>query len=1004
MIRQCLEHPRLPGTLLFFMLLGGLWGLRGMPLQLLPVPDKPLITVECFWRHAAPEEIEAEVVKPLEDVLGNMPALSRMDVAITQGDARFELLLDDQADRREVLLDLISRINRVRDLPQDLEGPYIRSGSDHDCLTWLMLHGPDTESQLLAHQYEYSRLLQERIGRLPGVARLVVHGGGEERLEVRYDPFRLAASGFRVPDLAEKLRATVNRSAGLIDMAGRFEYPLRYIGRSDRDELKQLQLAPGPVVLGDLATVKLAHEPGQPCPRYNNKPAFAIEVIRQSGSDAMQTLNAVSLVIDELNNEVFHPAGWQLDQPFNMGIYLQRVLTMLAGNLGLGIGLTLLAVCIFIRQWRAAVLIIAVIPVCLLLTLGLMRLLGFSLNIISIAGLAFAVGMVVDAAIVVTENLMQRMREGESVTLAGIKAASTMSRALLAATLTTLIVFIPGVALPGTAGHLFTELGVSLVLAVALSLLAALFLVPLLARWVLRPVKTKGSNKFIVWLARQCRFVVSSAARRRLILLTALLLPLLTLWEHPALNLLPFISRDEVQVWLDFEGHLSPDAVAKERIAPVNEFLAQLKADGEIRDSSLQLWPGGGKLIVRPVSPEGTQRLLRKMRRFFSARDDMEGLALKAPLFAPQRSEQEIRLYLKEQDLTRYFEQREVAAELIVSALPDTQIRSEPGADNLRSGLNIIPKDRALQDAGWERGDMAEVIQSLGGGLHVGDWYDGDRMLDLVLVRSPEIHSLSLNQNPVATDKQVMPLSGLVNIKEEQVADEIRRHEGHRVQLLTIEPPEGVALGTVLNRLQRDVMPQLMKSGLNAKLEGSVQRLEEGRQGLWLLLGLSLLMLAAVLWITLESKADTLRVLLVMPVCMAGGWYALRIMTEAESVDLLTLTGFVILMGLVVNNAILLLSEIRAGQDCGMQLSQAIEAGLVQRLRPMLMTTLTTVTGMLPLVLSHAGGSEIYRGLAIVVASGMLVSLPVSLLMVPAMLLLKPDPETIKVREEEGSP
>ena len=1002
MIRQCLEHPRLPGTLLFFMLLGALWGLRGMPLQLLPVPDKPLIAVECFWRHAAPEEIEAEVVKPLEDVLGNMPALSRMDVVISQGDARFELLLDDQADRREVLLDLISRINRVQDLPQELEGPYIRSGSDNDCLTWLMLHGPDDESQLLTRQHEYSRLLQERLGRLPGVARLVIHGGGEERLEVCYDPFKLAAAGFRIPDLADKLKAAVNHSAGLIDMAGRLEYPLRYIGRPAREELEQLQLAPGPVVLGDIATVHLSHEPGQPCPRYNNKPAFAIEVIRQSGSDAMQTLRSVSLAIDELNSEVFHAAGWQLDQPFNMGIYLQRVLSMLAGNLGLGIGLTLMAVCLFIRQWRAALLIIVVIPVCLLLTLGLMRLLGFSLNIISIAGLAFAVGMVVDAAIVVTENLMLRMTKGETIKLAGINAASGMSRALLAATLTTLIVFIPGVALPGTAGHLFTELGVSLVLAVALSLPAALFLVPLLARWILRPVRTKGCSRMTLWLARQCRSAVSTPVRRRGILLAALLLPLLTLWEQPALNLLPFISRDEVQVWLDFEGHLSPETVAKERIAPINEFLEQLETDGEIRDSSLQLWPGGGKLIVRPVTPDGTRRLLRKMRRFFAVRDDMDGLALKAPLFAPQRSEQEIRLYLKQQDLTRYTGQREAAAEVIGSVLPDAQIRSEPGADNLRLGLNIIPRDRALQDAGWGRRDLAEVVQSLGSGLHVGDWYDGDRMLDLVLVRSQEVRGLNVEQNPVATNRQVMPLSGLVDVREEQVADEIRRHEGHRVQLLTIEPPEGMALSTVLQHLQRDVMPQLVALGLNAKLEGSVQQLEEGRQGLWLLLGLSLLMLAAVLWITLESKADSLRVLLVMPVCMAGAWYSLRIITEAESIDLLTLTGFVILMGLVVNNAILLLSEVRAGQCNGMALNQAIEAGLIQRLRPMMMTTLTTVTGMLPLVLSDAGGSEIYRGLAIVVASGMLVSLPVSLLMLPAMLLLNPDQKIRVARENEG--
>ncbi len=986
MIRYCLQHPRVPWLILFILLLGCLLGIRDIPLQLLPIADKPVLTLECFWPHASPKELEAEVVKPLEDALLTLPALSRLNAVVNQGDVRIQLLLDKGADRREAILELFSRINRVQGLPDKLEGPYIRSGIDNDCLTWLMLHGPDSEKILLSRQYEFTRLLQERIGRLPGVSRLVVHGGGDERLEVRYDPFRLAATGLTVPEVACKIRGAANRSAGLIDMAGRFEYPLRYLGRPDVDSLAQLQLTAGPVKLGDIAGIQVAHERGQPCPRYNGKPAFAVEVIRQPDSNVMQTLALVSQAVDDLNQNHFADSEWQLDQPFNMGVYLQRVLSMLAGNLGLGIGLTLFIVCLFIRQWRAALLIILVIPVCLILTLGAMRVLGFTLNVISIAGLAFAVGMVVDAAIVVTENLMARVSQGEQIRSASINAAESVSRALIAATLTTLIVFIPGAALPGTAGQLFSELGITLVMAVALSLPVALFLVPLMAPILLNKHVDGGGSQFISLCANLCGNVVSSPARCKAILLLMLLLPLGLLWKNPAVDLLPFISRDEVQVWLNFKGHLSPGIIEQERVAPILEHMERLKSENQLRDSVLQLWPGGGKLVARPQSPAGTQLLLRKLRRFFSGMAEVDALVLKTPLFAPLRSEQEIQLYLVEADLSLHAQQAETAISIIVRSLPDAQVRTEPGDDNLRQGLHIIPRDRALLDAGWERQEMAEVIQSVGQGLYIGDWYHGDRLLELVLIRSDETHAIE--STLVAVKDKVVPLSGLVESRWLDAPDEIRRHEGRRVQMLTIEPPEGMALSSVADLLKNDVLPELKKQGITASLDGSVLQLEQGRQGLWLLLIAALLILAVVLWVSLESWADTFRVLLVMPVCMAGAWFCVDVLMDAGSVDLLTLTGFVILMGLVVNNAILLLSEIRSQESAGLSKEQAVTAALKQRLRPMLMTTLTTVMGMLPLVLSHAEGSDIYRGLAIVVAGGMLVSLPASLLLMPALIRL----------------
>ena len=330
----------------------------------------------------------------------------------------------------------------------------------------------------------------------------------------------------------------------------------------------------------------------------------------------------------------------------------------------------------------------------------------------------------------------------------------------------------------------------------------------------------------------------------------------------------------------------------------------------------------------------------------------------------------------------------------INEALPEAQVRPQPSLQQAEPELRLIPNDRALREQGWSRADMGTLVRSLGNGMYVGEYFDGNKRMDIILRTRNWETPEALATLPLATPTgNLVPLSQLVDVERTVGPDQVRRIDRRRTLTLDVIPPETMSLEKALSILKQHVEPkvkEILPEDRNILYGGSADSLQKALLTMSENFAIALLILFLLMSALFRSMKDSLLVVCSMPLAMVGGVVAIRILNlfTFQSMDLLTMIGFVILLGLVVNNAILLVHQTRTAEREGLQRHQAVEQALRHRLRPIFMSTLTSIFGMLPLLLMPGEGSVIYRGLAAVIVGGMCVSTLFTLILLPSFLRL----------------
>ena len=1026
--RLALGNPIATFVGVLLVLLFGALSLSRLPVQLTPEVEKPEITIRTEWRAAAPEEVEAEIIEPQEKVLRGLPGMTELLAKAQHGRGEITVQFEVGHDLGRGLLEVLNRLNRVPRYPIDAEEPVIRTvGGRSRAIAWFIVRGDEGNPRDIQSYQDYTEeVIQTRFERVPGVARSEIFGGREREVRITFDPYKAAALGIQLPVAARLAGANEDVSGGDISV-GKRQYRLRFTGAFATEELGDMVLEwrdGRPVRLRDIAEISVALVDRRSFVISKGDRAIAVNAHREIGVNVLDVMAKIKLAAAELGEGPLKRARLLLDQVYDETLYIYRAIGMVRNNLGLGICLAVLVLWWFLRRLRATLMVAAAIPIAVLTTFLVMDAAGRTLNVISLAGIALAVGMTLDAAIVVLENIVRLRERGEPAPRAALAGPTEVWGALLASTATTVAIFLPIMFLEDEAGQLFADLALTIAVAVTASLVVALTVIPTAAQqWLARGVPEDRHRHWWSAIKRGLMRLTGTPLLRTAWIAVLLVVPAgVTYQLAPKADYLPVGNRNLVFAFVTPPPGVNIDHIEHEMGQVIADRIRPYYAGNKeprIKHYFFVAWPGGVFMGARAEDERRIDDLIGVVNSVVRGFPDTYAFAMRASLFGSWGAGRSINVNLQGRNVEALLKAGQAAYATVLQQIPDARVRPLPGLELAEPELRLVPDERRIAEAGWNRGTLAQVSRALGQGLYVGDYFDGEERLDVVLRGTRWATPEELEAIPLATPRAgILPLGELVRIERTAGPNELRRLDRRRTVTLQVTPPPDmpleVALATLREKVQPAIEPLLPEDG-EIRYTGSADKLETALAEMGGTFVLAVAILYLLMSALFRSFKDSLLVLLVLPLATVGGVAALWLLNNFATIatalqnllgpsvatqlawlgavenvfqpmDLLTMIGFVILLGLVVNNAILLVHQTRAAEREGLGRRDAVEQAIGLRLRPILMSTLTSIFGMLPLLVIPGAGSELYRGLAAVIVGGMTVSTAFTLILLPSLL------------------
>ncbi|MBT5266637.1 MAG: efflux RND transporter permease subunit [Rhodospirillaceae bacterium] len=1038
-IRASIERPIAVIAAVLMVVMFGVVALQAIPIQLTPDVNRPVITITTNWYGAAPAEVEREIVNRQEEELRGVEGLQTVVSRAETGRARVTLEFSVGQDMDKALLLVANRLDRVGGYPEEVDEPTLNTaGSEDNAIAWLITQRiPGNETPIHTYHDLAEDVIKDRIERVKGVTEVRIYGGAEREMQVIVDPERLARYGLTIPLVAAKLRVeNASISAGAVE-EGKRRYVVRTVGdfesiASVRNVVLRSIQDPetgrvARVTVADVADVGFSYKEPTSRLRMFGKAAMAHPVYRETGANVIETMAGVREAVDEINREYLVDRGLTLVQVYDETTYINSAIDLVQQNIWIGGLLAAGLLMLFLRSGSATLVISIAIPVSVIGSFVAMAALGRSINVISLAGIAFAVGMVVDAAIVVLENIYRLRQEGKSVHEAAFMGASQVWGAVLVSALTTVMVFIPILVMQLEIGQLFRDIAVAISVSVLLSLLVSVTVIPALSSRLLsgtiRGAGVEGGRSIpgVDHFARAfsntvMRLTRAVAGRRSLAVLMVALVTgaagTATWLFLPKLDYLPNGNRNLII------GYVQPP--------PGYNLDTMTEIAAKIEKATSALWdPDGTRMAAEDGTPTiarfffvafrantiiGAQaadssrvgELIPVLRRSLFTEPSIISFFRQTSLFGRGiGGTRSIDLDISGGSLEEIIDVAQRAFGKISKTLPreqGTQVRPRPSLTLGSPEVRVVPDRTALADNGITARDLGQTIDAFNDGLRIAEiTVDGER-IDLTL-RGPTKHVKStqgISDLPVVTGSgTIVPASSLARIEVTSGPTEIRHSERLRTVTLVISPPSSMPLEAAMQTVKSQVIDPLTAEGVPRgtlmRMSGTADKLTQTWNEMVLNLIMALVIVYLVMAVLFESFFYPLIIVLSVPLATAGGVIGLGVLNQAypQNLDMLTLLGFVILIGIVVNNAILLVHQtLHHLRSDNMDPTDAILEATRNRIRPIFMSTLTSVLGMLPLVVFPGAGSELYRGLGSVVIGGLSLSAVLTLTVIPPLLVL----------------
>lgn len=998
-----LKNPTAVIVAVLLISLFGAISLFKLPIQLTPDISKPQIVISTGWRAAAPEEIEAEIIERQEDVLKGLQNLELLESSSSQGRGSITLRYKTGVNLQRALIDVMNALNQVPNYPPDATEPIIAVGgaSNFDAIAWLALKPTEgNTNDIVSYQDFTEEVVQTRIERVEGVSQTNAFGGLSSELRITFDPYKAATLGLNIPAIASTLSNNSDTSGGFNDI-GRRKYTLRFSGKYGVEQLQDMVLDwrdGQPILLKDVATVELTLADRTGVLTLDGAPAIAMNVQAEQGVNVIQVMDGLKAAVKELNEGPLKRAQLEIIQMYDETIYIGRSMSLVKNNLLLGIVLAIIVLWWFLRKFKATLIVALSIPISLVVTLVVMHITGRTLNIISMAGLAFAVGMVLDAAIVVLENIVRLREKGTKPHEASLKGTSQVWGALLSSTATTVAIFLPIAFLEEVSGQLFADLAITIAVAIVASLLIAVTVLPTAARRLLKEVSSEDPHDH--WWTNITNGImrITSTPKKRISWVLGLMIFsfLGSYLMFPKIDYLPKGNQNSFNAFLLPPPGQSYLAAREEMSDEINRRLMPYltgEKQPKIEHSWLGFFGNFGFMGGRAENSDHIKDIVNIINgEVLSGFPDTIAFASQEELFGNLGGGRRIDIDIQGNEVDQLLAAAQVGFGAVSQALPGAQIQPTPGLSLAEPELRMIPDERSIAESGWTRQQVSSISRALGTGLYVGDFFNGQKRLD-VFLRSTDWESPEeLAAIPLFTPEAgVQPVGELVEVVRTAGPSSIRRVDRKRTITLQVTPPDNISLEDAITAIKEQAEPailaQLPETGA-INYRGSAEALTEALKNMSQSFLLALVILYLLMSALFRSFKDSLLVVLTIPLATVGGIAVLQLtnMVIFQPLDLLTMIGFIILLGLVVNNAILLVYQTRMGESEGLSRHDAVEQAVRLRLRPILMSTLTSICGMLPLLLIPGAGAELYRGIAAVIVGGMSVSTVFTLIFLPSLL------------------
>ena len=998
------------------MVILGLVSLSRLGLDLMPDIEIPAISVLTTYRGAGPEEVESTITKVLEDRLATVRDLDKIESSSVEGLSSITLKFDWGTDLNEAANDVRDVVDlSARYLPDDVDRPSVLK-FDLSMMPILVLPVTAEESYPILYDLIEDRV-SDPLKTVPGVAAASIHGGIERQILVEIDRSRLEAYHLSVNQLLDALRKENLDIPGGHIKTGLKEYLIRTPEQIEVDEIGKIVLATtkdgAAVYIKDVATVKDAFKEKTQEVRVNKRPGLIVIVQKQSGANTVAVTERVLKKIEELKKNL--PADVNIVVARDLSEFIKGAMGNLRNALYFGGILVILIIFFFLRNLRAGFIVACSIPTSLIITFFFLYLGGYTLNIISVSSLAIAMGMVVDAAIVVLDNIYRHREKGERTQEAAIFGASEVGKAITASTLTTIAIFVPIVFVGGITGIMFREMAFVICLALLASLFTALTLIPMLSAKFLR-FKKQDNNRKVTWrfyersgqwlnkLDLTYRDFLGWALSHRkkviiggflILLLSLLSLPLVGTRFMPEADSNMFRGTVELPVGTRFEetGRVmkSIEEVVTTEVPEKTVMFARW-GYGSIGMGSVAFGREGSnvgmvgvRLIPKEKRKRSVKRIVDELRPLtskypgakvrYNTEDPMAGL-----LFTEGKPFV-IELYGHDIETAMALAEQ-IADELRkIKGVVDIEISRKMGKPELQIRVD---RDKASH-LGLNVSDIGNTIEALFSGEETTKYREKGKEYDIfVRLREEDRGYISdLKKSFIASPvgKQIR-LTNVAEVLEKYGPVTIERKNQERVIKITANL-SGRDLGSAVAEAKQRLSKIRIPKDFFIDFGGERKEQQEAFGLLTIALLLGMILVYMVMASQFESFRDPFIILFSIPFGMVGAILAHIVFRQTFNID--SFIGLIMIVGIVVNNAIVLISYINILRVRGLGVRDAVVEGGRARLRPILMTTLTTVCGLLPLTLSRGEGSEEWVTLGLTVIGGLLVSTLITLIFVPTL-------------------
>lgn len=1013
-------------------ILGGVAAFK-IPVQMIPDLEVRTITVQTGWPGATPQDVEKEILIEQERYLRGLANLKRMVSYAEMGSARIQLEFPFGVDANDALIRVNNALSQVPAYPENVDQPRLFSSSFSGNAFMYFVLKPQTGNPLNLDvdmlQDFAENFIRPRMESVPGVSEVRLGGGAQRQIQIKVDAARLAQRGMSLTELRNAIRnRNKDTSAGDIE-SGQSRYLLRVIGRFEQlDELENLIIRRDDnanIYLKDVATVTLDHFETRGLSFKDGERSIRLAVRRESGSNVLAIKDAMLPLVETINQQLLVQNGLELRLTSDDVKYVRSSLGNVWFNLGLGALLATLVMYFFLRSGKATLVGVMGIPICTIAAFFALMAFGRTINVISLAGVAFAIGMTVDNTIVVLESIVQSKRHGISKVQAAIHGVKEVWPAVLASTATTVLVFAPILFVEQEAGQLYSDIAIAISGAIIASMLVAIFVVPAALANLGKKGDLKQSKQFVLsdrWL-KMANFCTRSVSRARIVTAAFVVGILGAAWLlMPAAEYLP--EGEEPKA---FSAMIAPPSYNLSEMKKIgaelrtyfdqyveaddSDFLAGNSDMPPLEYYSMLVSVGRIWVLSAPIEPEYINQMMEAITAKFRSYDKMRAFSARGSIISSNDGgTRAVAVDIAGSDINELYGAAEAVYQQANEVFDSPQINSEPGSLTLDQPLiEIQPRWNRLAELGIGNNDFGYTVAAMSDGAYVDEFILDDDKVDIFLFSGAgNQQSLSeLSVMPIVTPQgQILPLHAMADLIESKNSNSVRRVDGNRTVTVYIIPPRDVALETAEQMVQNELLPALWQSGkiaqgINVSISGAADQLEATRSSLSgnfvIALVLSYLLLVAIF----NHWRYPAYILATVPLGMAGGLLGLVMVNGVNAVlgiiglsayhqpfDMITMLGFLILLGTVVNNPILIVDQTRRFvMDKGLEAKEAVLEAVKKRLKPILMSTATTIFGLAPLVLIPGEGTELYRGVGVIVLSGILVSTLLSLTFLPALLV-----------------